>query len=163
MWRKCKIIIIFVHSNTFLEKLLKPVTWHSCASRLRWIKVERVNFGFINFKLTCRHINRRHICFNIKSIPVHPLLRKNVMLDFIYMIFTEMWTTFRKRKIQNDNDNTFTVVNSLVSRVVRGARWKARGRLFDSRRRHTLSFWIFACSHLREDHTNEIKHDINPE
>ena len=25
-------------------------------------------------KLTCHHINRRHICFNIKSISVHPLL-----------------------------------------------------------------------------------------
>ena len=34
-------------------------------------------------KLTCRHINRRHICFNIKSISVHPLLWMNVMLDFI--------------------------------------------------------------------------------
>ena len=27
--------------------------------------------------------------------------------------------------------------------MVRGTRWIARGRLFDSRRRHTLSFWIF--------------------
>ena len=27
----------------------------------------------------------------------------NFMLYFIYMVFAEMWTTFRKRKIQNDN------------------------------------------------------------
>ena len=46
-------------------------------------------------KLTCRHINRRHICFNIKSISVHPLLWMNVMLDFICMVFAGMWTTFR--------------------------------------------------------------------
>ena len=41
------------------------------------------------------HINHRHICFNIKSIPVHTLLWMNVMLDFICMVFAEMWTTFR--------------------------------------------------------------------
>ena len=41
-------------------------------------------------KLTCRHINRRHICFNIKSISVHPLLWMNVMLDFICMVFAGM-------------------------------------------------------------------------
>ena len=46
-------------------------------------------------KLTCHHINRRHFCFNIKSISVHPLLWKNVMLDFICMVFDGMWTTFR--------------------------------------------------------------------
>ena len=47
--------------------------------------------GLIHFlKLTCHHLNRRHICFNIKSIPVHPLLWMNVMLDFIYMVFAEM-------------------------------------------------------------------------
>ena len=28
-------------------------------------------------KLTRRHINRRHFCFNIKSISVHPLLWMN--------------------------------------------------------------------------------------
>ena len=33
--------------------------------------------------------------FNIKSISVHPLLWKNVMLDFICMVFAGMWTTFR--------------------------------------------------------------------
>ena len=41
-------------------------------------------------KLTCRHINHRHICFNIKSISVHPLLWMNVMLDFICMVFAGM-------------------------------------------------------------------------
>ena len=45
-------------------------------------------------KLTRRHINRRHFCFNIKSISVHPLLWMNVMLDFIWMVFAGMWTTF---------------------------------------------------------------------
>ena len=54
-------------------------------------------------KLTCHHLNRRHICFNIKSIPVHPLLWMNFMLDFICMVFAEMWTTFRMRNLQNDN------------------------------------------------------------
>ena len=41
-------------------------------------------------KLTCHHINRRHFCFNIKSISVHPLLWMNVMLDFICMVFFGM-------------------------------------------------------------------------
>ena len=54
-------------------------------------------------KLTCRHINRRHICFNIKSISVNPLLWMNVMLDFICMVFAGMLTMFRQRKFQNDN------------------------------------------------------------
>ena len=43
-----------------------------------------------SLKLTCRHINRRHICFNIKSISVHPLHWMNVMLDFICMVFAGM-------------------------------------------------------------------------
>ena len=51
--------------------------------------------------------------------------------------------------------------------MARGARWKEKGRWFDSRPRHKLSFWIFLhterCSHLGEDHTNGIKHDIYPE
>ena len=47
-----------------------------------------MHFGIL--KLTCRHINRRHICFNIKSISVHPLLWMNVMLDFICMVFAGM-------------------------------------------------------------------------
>ena len=44
----------------------------------------------ILLKLTCHHINRRHFCFNIKSISVHPLLWMNVMLDFIFMVFAGM-------------------------------------------------------------------------
>ena len=48
-----------------------------------------------SLKLTCHHINRRHFCFNIKSISVHPLLWMNVMLDFICMVFAGMWTTLR--------------------------------------------------------------------
>ena len=59
--------------------------------------------GDWSLKLTCHHINRRHICFNIKSISVHHLLWMNVMLDFICMIFAELWSTESKRKIQNDN------------------------------------------------------------
>ena len=38
---------------------------------------------YITLKLTCHHINRRHNCFNFKSIYVHPLLWMNVRLDFI--------------------------------------------------------------------------------
>ena len=48
----------------------------------------------VSLKLTCRHINCRHICFNIKSIHVHSLLWMNAMLDFICMVFAEMWTMF---------------------------------------------------------------------
>ena len=51
--------------------------------------------GHSDLKLTCHLINRRHFCFNIKSISVHPLLWMNVMLDFICMVFAGMWTTFR--------------------------------------------------------------------
>ena len=45
---------------------------------------------FLCLKLTCHHINRRHFCFNIKSISFHPLLWMNVMLDFICMVFAGM-------------------------------------------------------------------------
>ena len=44
----------------------------------------------LDLKLTCHHINRRHFCFNIKSLSVHPLLWMNVMLDFICMVFAGM-------------------------------------------------------------------------
>ena len=63
---------------------------------LKWLFL----LDYVYLKLTCRRMNRRHICFNIKSISVHPLLWMNVMLDFICMSFAEMWTTFRKQKIQ---------------------------------------------------------------
>ena len=56
-----------------------------------------------NLKLTCHHINRRHICFNIKAISFHPLLWMNAMLDFICMVFAELLSTGYKRKIQNYN------------------------------------------------------------
>ena len=58
---------------------------------------------FYLLKLACHHINHRHICFNIKSISVHPLLWMNVMLDFICMVFAELLSTRYKRKIQNNN------------------------------------------------------------
>ena len=60
-----------------MYKLLETI------GKTRWLG------GFIVYclKLTCRHINHRHICFNIKSISVHPLLWMNVMLDFICMVF----------------------------------------------------------------------------
>ena len=61
------------------------------------------SFQKLSLKLTCHHINRRHICFNIESISVHPLLWMNIMLDFICMVFTELLSTGIKRKIQNDN------------------------------------------------------------
>ena len=62
-----------------------------------------VKFCLIPLKLTCHQINRRHICFNIKSISVHPLLWMNVMLDSICMVCAELPSTGYKRKIQNDN------------------------------------------------------------
>ena len=34
-----------------------------------------------SLKLTCRHINRRHICFNIKSISVQPL---SCLISFVW-------------------------------------------------------------------------------
>ena len=65
-----------------------------------WTKFNLIQQVYLDdngtLKLTCHHINGRHICLKIKSIY-----------------------------------------------VVRGARLKARGRWFDSRRKHTLSFWIF--------------------
>ena len=54
-------------------------------------------------KLTCHHINRRHICFNIKSISVDPLFWMDVMLDFFCMVFAELLSSGYKRKLQNDN------------------------------------------------------------
>ena len=63
---------------------------HSATAAPRTLRKENWNL-----KLTCRHINRRHFCFNIKSFSVHPLLWMNVMLDFICMVFAGMWTTFR--------------------------------------------------------------------
>ena len=58
------------------------------------------------------------------------------------------------------------VVNCPDSQVVRATRWKARGRWFDSRRRHIISFWTLRFPFLtawRKPYINEIKHDIHPE
>ena len=56
----------------------------------------------LTLMLTCHHINRRHICLNIKFISVHPLLWMNFMLDFMCMVFAELLSMGYKRKIQND-------------------------------------------------------------
>ena len=45
----------------------------------------------------------RHICFYIKYISVHPLLWMNVMLDFMCMVYAELFKTGSKRTIQNKN------------------------------------------------------------
>ena len=63
--------------------------------KLNHLFIALPNPSIDTLKLTCHHINRRHFCFNIKSISVHPLLWMNVMLDFICMVFAGMWTTFR--------------------------------------------------------------------
>ena len=50
--------------------------------------------------------------------------------------------------------------------MVRATRWNARGRWFDSRRRHIFSFWTLRFPFLtarRKPYINEIKHDIHPE
>ena len=62
-----------------------------------------LNHNFSYLKLTCHHINRRHICFNIKSTSVHPLLWMNVMLNCICGVVAELLSPGYKRNIQNDN------------------------------------------------------------
>ena len=52
-----------------------------------------LHMRIIALKLTRRYINRRHICFNIKSFSVHPLLWIYVMLDFIHIGFAELSAT----------------------------------------------------------------------
>ena len=42
-------------------------------------------------------------CLNIKSISLHPLLLMNIILDFIFIGFAELWATGSKRKTQNEN------------------------------------------------------------
>ena len=66
-------------------------------------KKQQIRHERVMLKLTYHHINRRDICFNIKSIPVNPLLWIYVMLDFICMVFAELSSTGYKRKIQNNN------------------------------------------------------------
>ena len=53
--------------------------------------------------MTRRHLNRGHICSNIKSFSVQPLLCMNVMFDFICIGFAERSATGGKRKLQNEN------------------------------------------------------------
>ena len=73
-----------------------PVSYNiTCIIEIKMVNQYRI-------KLTCHHINRRHICLNIKSISVHPLLWMNVMLDFICIVFAELLSKRCKRKIQND-------------------------------------------------------------
>ena len=48
----------------------------------------------VTLKLTCRHINRRHICFNIKSISVNPLLWMNVMQYFLIKQYYKNYVSY---------------------------------------------------------------------
>ena len=86
------------HTLNFCPNLVNIVSiirfrWNLSPGLLRWSSLQTKKGP--RLKLTCRHINRRHICLNIKSISLHPLLWMNVMLDFICMVFAGMWTTFR--------------------------------------------------------------------
>ena len=149
----CHILILFGLPLVYLMGVSLTFKFHLGASQIAFYLTSPnilsrpiLNLGWVSprrayLKLTCHHLNRRHICLNIKSITVHPLLWMNVMLDFICMVFAEMWTTFLMRKIQNDN--LCLGLNSPDSQVVRGTRWKEKGRWFDSRPRHKFSFWIF--------------------
>ena len=74
---------------------------------------------FSCLKLTCHHINRRHICFNINSVSVHPLLWMNVMLDFICMVLAELGDTlsfwiFRLHPVDNSSANTIQMKSSMT-------------------------------------------------
>ena len=69
------------------------------ASSTCWSLLTLNELLYFSLKLTCQHINHRHI----KSLSVHPLPWMNVMLDCICMIFAELWSTKSKRKIQNDD------------------------------------------------------------
>ena len=52
MLKKCKIIITFMHYNTFLEKMLNIVIKQSCESRMRWMEVQKGQFRFHTFNWT---------------------------------------------------------------------------------------------------------------
>ena len=57
-------------------------------STMRGAQLLPIGMPTIFLKLTCRHINRRHICLIIKSISVHPLLWMNVMPWFHLVWFS---------------------------------------------------------------------------
>ena len=72
---------------------------HICAHRksrkqVHWTPLK------VKLKLTSRHINRHHICFNIKSFSVNPLLWMNVILDFICIGFSK-WKYVSPRGIEH--------------------------------------------------------------
>ena len=83
------LFLFVIHSWSFFLIVMWKCDIHTRATKLLPLCISLL------LKLTCHHINRRHFCFNIKSISVHPLLWMNVMLDFICMVFAGMWTTFR--------------------------------------------------------------------
>ena len=93
--------LVFVY-HSLLKNMLMIEKINGLNDRNNKTAVKSCDCLFLPLKLTC-HINRRHICFDIKSISVHQLLWMNVMLDFIYMVLAELLSTGYKRKIQNDN------------------------------------------------------------
>ena len=119
MWRDCKIIITFVHSNIFLEKLLKLVIKQSCVSLMRWMEVQRGQFKFHTFIWT--FILRWHLC--MKGMPTWMILwnyerrlRSNSCSDdfpmfkkklqtFINAFYT--WCIFQRHKIEYQESLTW--------------------------------------------------------
>ena len=86
------------HETSEHNKMKNP-----CPGRIQTLMVRYPAYKSTASKLTCHNMSRRHICFNIKSIHVHPLLWMNVMLGFICLVFAELLSTGYNRKIQNDN------------------------------------------------------------
>ena len=62
-----------------------------------------VHVSFFFFKLAYIHMNYRHRFFNSISTSMHLLLWMNVILGVICMGFAELWRTWSKWNIQNEN------------------------------------------------------------
>ena len=73
------------------EKSLEVILHQTKMVMAMWLNFFKPIDTCISYlKQTYRHIYRRHMCFNITSIYVHPLLWMNAMLDLICMVFAEM-------------------------------------------------------------------------
>ena len=133
----CSFANLGINAPAQSRKVKRP-TIELCLSRMSFqshlhtsVNNRRIDFVQIpsvlpvfNLKLTRRHINRHHICFNIKYLSLHLLLWMNVMLNFICVVFAEPSArTLRKvyakkGSIHFGNCHNFLIQTTMLNSII---------------------------------------------
>ena len=115
----------------------------------RFVSICFVSFRFVSFRFDLFRFVPFRFCFvsHFTGTPQSEWL-KDEESNRVYWFETRGFQSSLSRlrlalKLTSHHINRRQVVNGFDSRVVRAVHLKARGRWFDSRRRHIFSIWIF--------------------